>query len=129
MANFLTSIRDFFNRPSRSELVELVRRVSSKQGMKLTAQLQQQTDSLTKKDIADWRAANQVAIDYENPNRCRLYDIYADCVLDAHLSGCIAQRKGKVLQKDFRLVDASGKENREATELLQAGWFLDLLDL
>ncbi len=129
MANFITSIRDFFNRPSRSELVELARRVSSKQGMKLTAQLQQQTDSLTKKDIADWRAANQVAIDYENPNRCRLYDIYADCVLDAHLSGCIAQRKGKVLQKDFRLVDASGKENTQATELLQAGWFLDFLDL
>ena len=129
MANIITNIRDYFSRPKRSELVELARRVSSKQGIKLTAQLQQQTDSLTKKDVADWRAAHQVAIDYENPNRCRLYDIYADCVLDAHLSGCIAQRKGKVLQKDFRLVDASGKENTAATELLQAGWFLDFLEL
>ncbi|MBD5238363.1 MAG: DUF935 family protein [Bacteroidales bacterium] len=129
MANIITNIRDYFNRPKRSELVELARRVSSKQGLKLTAQLQQQTDSLTKKDVADWRAAHQVAIDYESPNRCRLYDIYADCVLDAHLSGCIAQRKGKVLQKDFRLVDASGKENTAATELLQAGWFLDFLEL
>ena len=79
--------------------------------------------------MSDWRAAHQVAIDYESPNRCRLYAIYADCVLDAHLSGCIAQRKGKVLQKDFRLVDASGKENTAATELLQAGWFLDFLEL
>ncbi|MBD5301609.1 MAG: DUF935 family protein [Bacteroides sp.] len=129
MPNIIDSIRGFFSRPTRSELVELARRVSSKQGLKLTAQLQQQTDSLTKKDIADWRAAHQVAIDYENPNRCRLYDIYADCVLDAHLSGCIAQRKGKVLQKDFRLVNADGKENTEATELLQASWFLDFLDL
>ena len=129
MANIITNIRDYFNRPKRSELVALARRVSSKQGLKLTAQLQQQTDSLTKKDVADWRAAHQVAIDYESPNRCRLYDIYADCVLDAHLSGCIAQRKGKVLQKDFRLVDASGKENTAATELLQAGWFLDFLEL
>ncbi|MBD5230330.1 MAG: DUF935 family protein [Bacteroidales bacterium] len=129
MANIITSIRDYFSRPSRSELVELARRVGSKQGVKLSAQLQQQTDSLTKKDVADWRAAHQVAIDYENPNRCRLYDIYADCILDAHLSGCIAQRKGKVLQKDFRLVDSSGKENPEATELLQAGWFLDFLEL
>ena len=129
MANIITNIRDYFSRPKRSELVELARRVSSKQGVKLTAQLQQQTDSLTKKDVADWRAAHQVAIDYENPNRCRLYDIYADCVLDAHLSGCIAQRKGKVLQKDFRLVDGSGKENIAATELLQAGWFLDFLEL
>lgn len=129
MANIFDSIRDYFSRPTRSELVELARRVSSKQGVKLTAQLQQQTDSLTKKDIADWRTANQIAIDYENPNRCRLYDIYADCVLDAHLSGCIAQRKGKVLQKDFRLVNADGKENTEATKLLQASWFLDFLDL
>lgn len=129
MANLFNSIRDYFSRPTRSELVELARRVSSKQGVKLTAQLQQQTDSLTKKDIADWRAANQIAIDYENPNRCRLYDIYADCILDAHLSGCIAQRKGKVLQKDFRLVNADGKENTVATEMLQASWFLDFLDL
>ncbi len=51
------------------------------------------------KDINDWRNAHQVALDYENPNRQRLYDIYADCELDAHLSGCIAQRKGKVLQR------------------------------
>ena len=129
MANLFNSIRDYFSRPTRSELVELARRVSSKQGVKLTANLQQQTDSLTKKDVADWRAANQVAIDYENPNRCRLYDIYADCILDAHLSGCIAQRKGKVLQKDFRLVNADGKENTEATEMLQASWFLDFLNL
>ena len=129
MPNIISNIRDYFSRPTRSELLELARRVSSKQGLKLTAQLQQQTDSLTKKDVADWRAAHQVAIDYESPNRSRLYDIYADCVLDAHLSGCIAQRKGKVLQKDFRLVDASGKENTAATELLQVGWFLDFLEL
>ena len=129
MANIISNIRDYFSRPTRSELMALARRVSSKQGVKLSAQLQQQTDSLTKKDVADWRAANQIAIDYENPNRCRLYDIYADCILDAHLSGCIAQRKGKVLQKDFRLVNADGKENTEATELFQASWFLDFLDL
>ena len=129
MANIITSIRDYFRRPSRSELVELARRINSKQGMKLMAQLQQQTDSLTKKDIADWRAAHQVAIDYENPNRCRLYDIYADCILDGHLTGCIGQRKGKVLQNNFRLINADGKENTDATKLLEASWFLDFLDL
>ena len=129
MANFISSIRDYFSRPTRSELVELSRALRSKQGVRLSAMLQQQTDSLTKKDVADWRAAHQLAIDYENPSRARLYDIFADCVLDAHLSGCIAQRKGKVLQKDFRLVDASGKEKPEATELLQCEWFADFLSL
>ena len=76
MANFISNIRDFFSRPTRSELVALSRALSSKQGIKLSAMLQQQTDSLTKKDVADWRAAHQMAIDYENPGRARLYDIY-----------------------------------------------------
>ncbi len=129
MANIITNIRNLFSRPTRSELVALSRALQSKQGIKVSAMLQQQSDSLTKKDVADWRAAHQMAIDYESPNRCRLYDIYADCVLDAHLSGCIAQRKGKVLQKDFRLVDQSGKEKPEATELLQSEWFADFLSL
>ncbi len=129
MANIISNIRNFFSRPTRSELVELSRALRSKQGVRLSAMLQQQTDSLTKKDIADWRAAHQLAIDYENPSRARLYDIFADCALDTHLSGCIDQRKGKVLQKDFRLVDASGKEKPEATELLQSEWFADFLNL
>lgn len=129
MANIISSIRDYFSRPSRSELVQLSRALSSKKGIQLSAMLQQQSDSLSKKDVADWRAAHQMAIDYESPNRVRLLDIYADCVLDAHLSGCIAQRKGKVLQKDFRLVDQNGKEKPEATELLQSEWFADFLSL
>ena len=37
--------------------------------------------------------------------------------------------KGKVLQKDFRLVDSNGKENTAATELLQSEWFADFLSL
>lgn len=129
MANIISNIRDYFSRPTRSELVKLSRALRSKQGIRLSAMLQQQTDSLTKKDIADWRSAHQLAIDYESPSRTRLYDIFADCVLDTHLSGCIDQRKGKVLQKDFRLVDSSGKEKPEATELLQCEWFADFLSL
>ena len=129
MANLISNIRDWFDRPTRSETMTLARKASSRKGLKLTAQLLQQSDSLTKKDIADWRNAHQMAIDYENPNRSRLYDIYGDAVLDAHLSGCIGQRKGKTLQKDFRLVGQDGKENAEATELLQQEWFSDFMDL
>ena len=49
-------------------------------------------------------------------------------MLDAHLSGCIAQRKGKVMQKDFRLVDKNGTEDVAATELLPQEWFADFMD-
>lgn len=108
---------------------QFARRTGTPQAKRITALIQRQTDSLTKKDIADWRSAHQVAIDCENPNRCRLYDIYADCLLDAHLSGCIGQRKGKTLQKDFRIVSRDGKENTEATELFQQEWFTDFVSL
>ena len=75
-------------------------------------ELNQQTESLTKKDIATWRQAWQAAINYEQPNRCALLDVYNDALVDLHLSGCIAQRKGKTLQKPFVL---SGKTVRRTT--------------
>lgn len=127
MSNIISNIRQWLNRPTRADALTLARMASSKQGLRITAQLLQQTDTLTKKDILDWRNAHQMALDYLSPNRLRLYDIYADSLLDAHLSGCVAQRKGKVLAKDFRLVDAAGKEDAAATELLQQEWFADFL--
>lgn len=102
---------------------------SSKQGKRIIAELVQQNESLTKKDVATWRAAWQAALNLETPNRLRLYDVYTDCLVDLHLSGCIGQRKGKTLQKQFRLVGRDGKENIEATKLLQREWFSDFIDL
>lgn len=112
-----------------TQLQKGMRRAKSREGVKLTAQLLQQTDSLTKKDIGDWRQAWQAAISVDSPNRGRLYDIYTDCMVDLHLTGCIGQRKGKVMQKDFRLVGKDGKEAEEATALLQREWFNDFVSL
>lgn len=83
------------------------------------------TQNLTKKDIGTWRQAWQMAINVENPQRSRLYDVYTDADIDLHLTGCIGQRKGMVLKKAFRLVTKDGKENPEATEMLEAEWFKD----
>ncbi len=128
--DIIKDIKQFFTRrPSPNEMERLERYMKSKQGVKLTAQLMQQTDSLTKKDVAAWRTAWQQAIDYENPSRARLYDIYTDCLIDLHLSGCIGQRKGKTLQKEFRLIGKDGKEDEKGTALLRKEWFTDLCDL
>lgn len=62
-----------------------------KKNRSLLVELKQQTDSLTKKDIASWRRAHQAALDIENPNRMALYDVYSDTVLDMHLEGCFGQ--------------------------------------
>ncbi len=91
--------------------------------------LQQTTDALTRKDIADWRKAWQLAINIDNPNRQRLYDIYRDADADGHLSGCVRQREGFVMAKSFKLVDAAGNESDEALHYFDQSWFKQLCRL
>ena len=94
---------------------------------KIVAELHRTTESLTRKDLGDWRQAWQRAVNVESPNRAPLYDIYRDVSIDLHLSGCIGQREGFVLSRSFKLSDKDGKENAEATELLNAEWFKQLV--
>ncbi len=93
----------------------------------LTVELKLQAEALTQKDMRSWRQAWQRAIDIENPKRQSLYDIYRDVEVDLHLSGCVNQRKGFTQKKAFKLVDAKGKQNDEATTLLETVWFKDLV--
>ena len=101
-----------------------------KQKHKLLVEIRQVADNLTKKDIRTWRKAWQTAINTERPNRVALYDVYTDVVVDLHLSGCIRQRSDMVLNKSFKLVSKQdGKEKPEITELFEAGWFKQFLEL
>ncbi len=95
---------------------------------KMVIELQRTTDALTRRDIADWRQAWQLAINVDNPNRQRLYDIYRDVEIDLHLSGCVRQRAGFVMAKSFKLVDAKGNENKEAHHYFDQSWFKRLLE-
>ena len=100
-----------------------------KKFVRTVVELHRTTDALTKKDIADWRAAWQMALNVDSPNRQRLYDIYRDTDADLHLSGCTAQRRGFVMSRSFKLVDASGNENEEAMHYFDQSWFKQLLHL
>ena len=94
---------------------------------KTILQLERTTDSLTRKDIGDWRNAWQLAINVEHPNRQRLYDIYRDVDADLHLSGCVQQREGFVLARSFKIVNEEGEENEQALKYFNASWFKQLL--
>ena len=94
---------------------------------KTVMQLQRTTDALTRKDIGDWRNAWQLAINVDNPNRQRLYDIYRDVEVDLHLSGCISQREGFVMARSFKLVDAKGNEDEQAANYFNTAWFKQLM--
>jgi hypothetical protein len=95
----------------------------------MTVELMRTAMQLTKKDIASWRQAWQMAINPEYPQRLRLYEVYTDADVDLHLSGCVSQREGMTLQKAFKMTDKSGRENREASELLETEWFKDFMKL
>lgn len=96
---------------------------------KVVMEIQRTTDSLTRKDIGDWRNAWQLAINVDSPNRQRLYDIYRDVEVDLHLSGCIQQREGFVLSRSFKLVNEKGDEDEEAINYFNTSWFKLLMKL
>ena len=95
----------------------------------MSVKLQLLTEALTRRDLADWRRAWQMAINVDNPNRTRLLNLYTDVDADLHLTGCVQQRMGFVLNKSFKLCDVKGVENPELTELLEAPWFKEFLRL
>ncbi len=102
---------------------------SNKKLRSLLVELRTNAEQLTKKDIAFWRYAWQMAINPDNPQRFRLYDIYRDAMVDAHLNGCVTQRKNFVMRKTFKVADRNGNEKPDLTEMLESPWFKDFLDL
>lgn len=89
----------------------------------LVMMLNQQTQSLTKQDVARWRRAWAIALNIDNPKRGALYSIYTDTLVDLHLTGCFIQRYHKTLLKAFVIVDKNGKENNEALKIFKSKWF------
>lgn len=87
----------------------------------------EQQANTQKKDIGTWNTARRQAINVDNPRRTLLYDVYADAMLDLHLSGCIGQRKGMTMKKSFALCDRAGKQNDDTTEILNTQWFKDFI--
>ena len=92
--NFFSNINPFRKREEAITVEKLLKSAATqKRVQSITAELMRQTDSLTKKDIESWRQSWQMAIDFENPARASLYDVYTDSLIDLHLTGCIGQRK------------------------------------
>jgi hypothetical protein len=76
-----------------------------------------------RQDVGRWRAALDRAEGVYFPDRTALLNIYADLVLDPHLSTVMETRLINVLSKPFKLQDAKGAEQPELTKLLRKPWF------
>lgn len=109
--------------------IDLAKPAERKRVTRLAVSLQLQTEALTKKDLRTWRNAWQYAINTDYPNRVPLYDVYGDTEVDMHLTGCVGQRKGYVLNKSFRIVDKAGGENPDLTAVFESPWFKTFMEL
>jgi len=97
--------------------------------MKVLIELKQQSQTLSQNEIANWRTANQYALNFENPKRFNLYKIYYDAMLDDHLLGAVRNRKLKVMRTTFKVVDDAGQTNPELTALIQGKWLKKFMSL
>lgn len=93
-------------------------------------ELEVKSRQLSHQDISRWRMAHQMAVDVENPKRAELYKIYDFTTnIDTHITGVVKRTKLGVLQRKFKLVDSTGKEDSEATALFKTPWFLKFMSL
>ena len=107
--------------------LNLSRKSDRMQFQKIVIDLQRATDLLAKRDLAEWREAQQMAINVHSPNRQRLYDIYRDVELDLHLSGCEGQLQGFIMGKAFKLTKPDGDPDPEALKYFETQWFKQLM--
>lgn len=124
--NIIDNIRGLFARDKKN--TDGHRRLTAHE-RKILFDLMRQNESMARQDIAAWRSAWQRAVNVDDPQRRLLLNIYRDTDIDLHLSGCVRQRTDYVLSRSFKLSDADGKGNDDATELLNTTWFKALMRL
>lgn len=83
----------------------------------------------TRQDIAKWRTALTQAENPERPRRQALIKLYADLVLDNHLSGIMDLRTRKSKHTSFRVLEReTGEPDWDKTDLIEKEWFYEVIE-
>ena len=77
-------------------------------------------------DIADFTSAVRAAENVDFSRRYRLYDLYADILMDTHLSCVIEKRRNAVLCSDIEFW-RNGKPDEAVNEQIKSPWFSRLV--
>lgn len=77
-------------------------------------------------DIADYTSAIRAAENIDFPSRYKLYDLYADILMDSHLSCVIEKRRNAVLCSDIEF-RRDGKPDDRVNEQIRSPWFSRLI--
>lgn len=78
-------------------------------------------------DIDSWRSAIKTAESTFFPRRTLLYDLYAEVLLDGHLTAVIEKRKLSVVNTPLQFVE-DGEVNEEITGMISSENFTSLLN-
>jgi hypothetical protein len=92
-------------------------------GKKLSDMAQPDPVEPTAKSLKDWKEAIAAATDRESPDWSLLENLHDNLLLDNHLMSVIETRILYTQRSKFRMVDAEGKEVKEATALLERPWY------
>lgn len=101
-----------------------------KAGTTVIQQLRVQSESLTRKDIGDWRVAHQQAKDIENPQRGNLYNIYDYTIdIDNMVTGIVMRSKFGVMSRPFGIMAPDGEPDEEIRKIFDSEWFRQYMNL
>lgn len=75
------------------------------------------------KGIDEWKNAITAAENIDMPKRVRLLDLYADMMLDTHLTSVVEKRLSNVASIPISFVKADGTRDDRMTQILESPWF------
>lgn len=81
-----------------------------------------------RRELQDWRRGMNAAESLTAPQRKTLYDLYANAVLDLHLTAVMGKRKLAVTNIDWSIVDKDGNVIEDLTKALDSTFFEDILN-
>ena len=87
-------------------------------------------ESITRKDIADWKRARQQATSSSEPKQVRLQHLFEEIMLDALMTSQISVlRVGKSQGAEFELKANGKKDDAQTQKLKDSGLYEDLVEL
>lgn len=81
----------------------------------------------TRQDIQKWREAVIEAEQSYNPFRVKMQTLYADTVLNGHVSACLEFRKNLTLLRDFEIL-VNDVESEDLELIFESKWFSELVN-
>lgn len=80
----------------------------------------------SRQNVQSWRNAVIEAEQAYNPYRVKMQRLFADNILNGHVSACVEYRKNLTLLRDFELL-VNGEESEYLETLFSAKWFYELI--